>query len=440
MKLGPLGRGVGGLAAAYAAAWAFNRFGVEGWLYRLLVPQLGGDTSIDDIIAASRLFWQTANILRSGYGVALAFATFFMPAGFLVRVLGRARARAGFRDPLEGLRTFTTARGVLARVLLLIGPVLWAFFATRYIRRLGVDAEATEWTSFAVPALAMVAAQFALLRRGLRAFVAPVLDEQEIAAEQNADGLTFRAVAVTRESRAAVAAMGVASLAMLVASYSLKVSTLMHHPVFQASLLGYLALAAGASIFFVKASRINVGLDGVYISGTARARFVPFREVDDVQVSGSNLDLMRGATRVLRLQLHGEDALRKNALAERIRAAIATAEQHRDEPAVAFVHGADVEKIQRAAEGAASYREVTPSREKLWDVLESPAIEAKARAAAAAALAASSDEGERERLRKMGESCAEPFVRTRIAELLDDRAEREEADVEPLRARRMSVR
>lgn len=434
MKLGPFMRGAGGLAAAFALAWASNRFGVENWLYEHLVSFEPG-APYEEWFAKSQLFQQTWSILRFGYGLSLVFATLLMPAAFLVRVLGRARARAGFRDPFEEVRTFLKDRSGLRRALLLIGPMFWAYLATHFIRRIGGDTGTTEWAAFAVPALAVVATQYALLRRGLRAFLAPALDEQEIANEQNAEGLTFRAVAVTHETRAAVGALGLLSVIMFGAAYSLPVPTLAHNPLFVGALLGYFALATGGAIYFVQASRINVGLDGVYISGTARARFVPFREIDDVRVSGSNIDLMRGDHRVLRLQLHGEDALRKNALAERIRAAIATAAEHQNSPAVAFVSNADVEKIQRAAEGAANYREVTPSRDKLWDVLESPAVDAKARAAAASALAASSDDAERERLRKMGENCAEPAVRARIAELLEE----EDEPVEQVPARRMSL-
>ena len=56
------------------------------------------------------------------------------------------------------------------------------------------------------------------------------------------------------------------------------------------ALLAYLAVAVGGAIFFVRASRIAVGLDGIYISGSARARFVPYSEIDRVELAAHLLE------------------------------------------------------------------------------------------------------------------------------------------------------
>ena len=52
------------------------------------------------------------------------------------------------------------------------------------------------------------------------------------------------------------------------------------------------------------------------------------------------------------------------------------AEAQRDEAAVSFVASASTEALDRAAGGVTSYREAAPTREKLWQVLESPAVDA----------------------------------------------------------------
>ena len=139
-----------------------------------------------------------------------------------------------------------------------------------------------------------------------------------------------------------------------------------------------------------------------------------------MRTNGSSIELTRGERVVLRLQLHGEDAVRRDALAERIRGAIKTAADQRSLPEVDFVRSAKADVLARAADGATSYREAAPSRDKLWAALESPAVDAAGRKAAASALARTSDDSERGRLRVAAEHCAEPSVRARIYELLDE--------------------
>ena len=90
--------------------------------------------------------------------------------------------------------------------------------------------------------------------------------------------------------------------------------------------------------------------------------------------------------------------------------------------------GASRADMTRAAEGGGDYRQPAVSREQLWSVLEGPAIDSAARNAAAEALAGSRDPAERARLRIAADRCAEPAVRTRMQELLED-----EDEVAPLK-------
>ena len=152
-----------------------------------------------------------------------------------------------------------------------------------------------------------------------------------------------------------------------------------------------------------------------------------FGELDDVRQNGSNIELVRGTGVVLRLQLHGPDAVHRHALAQRLAAAVARAGEERDQPVTRFVNGATREDLSRAAEGASSYRHAAVSRDQLWAALEGPSVASHARLAAAEALATRTDPSERARLRVATEQCAEPTVRARMRELLegnDDEVER----------------
>ena len=111
------------------------------------------------------------------------------------------------------------------------------------------------------------------------------------------------------------------------------------------------------------------------------------------------------------------------------------ASEDRDQPAVSFVNSAPREDLVRAAEGGGSYRRLAVSRDQLWSALEGPAVAAPARRAAAEALAGSTDPSERARFRVAAEQCAEPSVRVRMHELLDDE---EDQAMEP-RAKRATL-
>ena len=150
---------------------------------------------------------------------------------------------------------------------------------------------------------------------------------------------------------------------------------------------------------------------------------------------GETIELRARARTVLRLQLHGEDAGRRVAIVNRLNAAIARVQTHRADPAAAFVEGASVAELTRAAEGAASYRMGAPTREKLWEIFESPVLAAEARRAAAEALVPGIDAEERTRFRIAADHVAEPATRLRLQELLENDAEEEQAkSTRPARA------
>ena len=409
------------LAAAYALPIVLNRTQVFG----LIDMELWRSSpELDD------LFRMVTNVLVPAFFAALSAATGGVALGFVVRTLARARVRAGLADPLDRARAFVAAHSpARARLLAAAPAIAWVAMTTRHHLRGAADQTIYALLpGIVLPALVALLGHMILARRGLTALLAPTLDEQEANREEaQAEGFTFDAVAVTRETRGAVGGLAGVSVAMALAVILLPVSS-MRSPAFLAALVAYVALTAGAAALFRRASRVSIGLDGVLVRGSARTRFYGFRDVDSARVSGSDLELLRGTRVVLRLQLHGKDAARRDALLTRLQAAIARASAERDEPVASFVSGASRADMTRAAEGGGDYRQPAVSREQLWSVLEGPAIDSAARNAAAEALAGSRDPAERARLRIAADRCAEPAVRTRMQELLED-----EDEVAPLK-------
>lgn len=410
------------------AAWWFALFAARaGLTWRLatwLATSLTGSYDPLAYMSLQRFLYGIGTQLSVGYALALFVTTFALPLGFLARRLAAAKVRSGAPDPLAKLRGFVAAHPIATAALQIAPGALWALFIDAAFQRpAGIEA--------LIPAGISTLAHFYLARAGTRGLVAPTGDAPETT---NADGFTFEAVAVTRETIGTVGALAAMAVAMLVTALSLPVPQLVHGP-FVYALLAYVAISAGAAVGFQRASRISVGLDGVLIGGSSRRRFVPFRDVDGARANGPNLELTRGDRAVLRLQLHGDHAWHRDALLERFRSAIAHAAARREDPAAHFVASASSADLERAAGGASSYRAAAPTREKLWELVESPAIDSAARQNAAAALAKDIDEGERIRLRIAASHVADPKTRVRIEELLEEA----EAETAPVPARRLTA-
>jgi hypothetical protein len=258
-----------------------------------------------------------------------------------------------------------------------------------------------------------------LLRLGTRVFLAPTVDDAEAApsAELASDEITFDAVAVTRETIAAVVAMATLPLwplLLLVTSY---------HPsdvVVRSGMLAQALIAFAGVAHFRYKSKIAVGVDGVYVSGSGRTRFFAYRDLDGAKVSrGGDLLLVRGKRTALRLQLHGQDALKRDAILARIGEAIARVKDGRSAIAAQLVSTASPEHLANAASGGGDYRGAALTRDQLWALVEGPEVDESARRMAAEALARTGGDSERARLRVAAEHCAAPQVRVALLELAD---------------------
>ena len=356
-------------------------------------------------------------------GLALVVGTALVALGFAVRTVVRAQSRAGRGDRLAGVRRWVEAHPSWTRFLTALPAGALALYAASkfnhnvngapLIMDLGV---AALWL---MPSLVAAIGWTAATRMGLRTLVASPLVGERADAQLAGDEITFDAVAVTREARAAVGGVAALTMAMIAWLVSLPVVALFHDPRVFASIAAYVVVALGGAALFRRVSRVAIGLDGVLVTGSSRTRFLAYRDLDDARVTGGDLELLRGGEVALRLQLHGEDATRRDAILERLRVAIARMKDERGHAATDFVASASKEALTRIAHGAGDYRVASLSREQLWTLVEGPAIDGTARRTAARALAASGDGEERARLRVAAEHCAEPQVRIALQRLAD---------------------
>jgi hypothetical protein len=364
-------------------------------------------------------------VLRWGSHPALAalatWAALVVPLGFVARIMARARLRSGAADPLDRLRTWTAAHPRWTRAIVGALPALWGLFATGELLREveGSYDMSSEVLSRLLPiALASALLQYAGARSVVRSFLAPTVDPtEESRIEIGPDEIAFDAVAVTREARAAVAGLAGVSLAMTVWIAALPIAVLFHDPRLFAAVAVYAGVALVGATAFRMASRVAVGVDGVLVKGTSRTRFFAYRDLDGVRVVRGDVELLRRGKAVLRLQLHGADAIRRDAVTARIRENIERVQRGEGAVAAQLVSSSTKDALARVASGGADYRAASLSREALWALIEGPAVDAGARRAAAEALSRTSDERERVRLRVAAEHCADPEVRIALTEL-----------------------
>ncbi len=358
--------------------------------------------------------------------LTLFAATFAVPLGAIARAVGRARVDAGKRDPIEALRRWTAAHPAWTRALTIVPSALFAAWTNwlTFAEFVGNDAaervaDAPVW---GVTTVLTTVVLTALLRRGVRALVAPAVDPQAapVQVEVDANEITFDAVAVTRETVGAVAGMAALSVAAVILPWT----NVDPHSVWPMWALGsYLVVAVGGAWAFRQASKIRVGVDGVFVSGTSRTRFFAYRDLDGARVDRGDLVLVRRDRVVLRLQLHGEDAARRDAILARIQGAVARTSSAEQARAARVATSASPEDLARVVSGGAGYRNASLTRDELWALVEGPTVDVATRAAAAEALAKTGDDAQRARIRVVAETCADPAARAALEALAEAQEE-----------------
>ena len=341
--------------------------------------------------------------------------------------LARAASAGSARDPVIRLRDWLRQRPRLAAGLPWMPALLMVPGLVRTAVRMtgGIDAWGSTSLFVAPVALAALGTLTALAGRFALRSLDRVRDRAgaTITAVER-DETTFLAVAVTPRTQGAVLAMVLVTVAMI-AGLSPSGHSWLRDTAHGLPIAAYVVGAIGAALWFRKASTIAVGRDGIFVRGTSKERFFAYQDFDEVRLAGVHFDFHRGGKRVLRLQLHGADDARAEALAERIRAALAAS--RRTDGAHLLAQSAKAGVLGRAVQGASDYRQPSISREQLWELVEGDATDAQARLAAATALASSGDSGERARLRVAAHQVADPKVRVALEELGDDEAAESQA-------------
>jgi hypothetical protein len=416
------------LELSYHPLWEFyvDR-AVDGAISRVL-------RGYPELTRVAELFYRdSAAVVLFTFAVTLFVGTGLAVTGGVARMIARARARAGQGDFLDRLRRWTTAWPLATRALVAAPALSWFGLLCYTIGNMDPEPGAVERS--AITLILAAWGMLAMTRKGMRALLAPTIAGAGADARFaiGPDEIAFDAVAITRETLATVGIFTAVVLAVpAVALFSLFLGrTSEIHPAADGlpgvlSLAAYVAFAATGPFLFRKASRVAVGVDGVHVHGTSRARFFAYRDLDSARANGSALELVRRGKVVLRLQLHGEDAARREAVLARINANVARAREGRTAVAAQIVASASRDDLARVAGGAGDYRAATLTREQLWALVEGPEIEASARKAAAEALVLAGDGAERARLRVAAEHCAEPQVRVALREIAEQGEERDE--------------
>ena len=371
----------------------------------------------------------------AGFVTVFVASIALLPLGYLARTLARARVREGGRDPIAPIRRWAEAHPALVRALSVVPAAAWAAWIEIEapgpwgavgqldpMERLGV------YASFGIMGVLATCAMTWFVRAGLRSFLEPITEDTlEQTPAVAADEITFDAVAVTTETQAALGAMLALNAAAV--AVALMSEHAFRDPRILAGLVAYAAVSLGGAALFRRASKVAIGVDGVLVAGTSRTRFFAYRDLDAARVDGAELRLVRRDEVVLRLQLHGEDASKRNAVLARIRDAIDRVKEGRRAVSAQILASSTPEQLAQAAGGAASYRDAALTREQLWALVEGPEIDGDARRAAAEALATASGPEERARLRVVAEQCAAPAVRVALEHLARGEVHDEDAPV-----------
>jgi hypothetical protein len=358
--------------------------------------------------------------VAGSYPLTLFLATIALPVGVLVRMVARARVRAGHADPLDRVRRFVSEHprwtsAATAGVAALMQGVWLRFnlFPFLYENHRAV---------ICVSAVIVGLAQWRIVSAALRAWLAPTIESAVVEGAIAPDEIRFSAVAVTRESLAMVGGLAALTVAVVAGIALADIRTLFNDARFFDVILGYMGLAAVGAFAFEQASRISVGVDGIRVSGTSRTRFFAYRDLDEVREAKGDILLVRRGRTLLRLQLHGPDATRRAAILDRIRAGIARVAEVERDGAANLVAAVSHETVARTMRGGTDYRMASVSRDALWSLVEGAAVDASARTAAARAILETSTSEERSRIRVAAGHCADPKVRVALEEMADEEA------------------
>jgi hypothetical protein len=314
-----------------------------------------------------------------------------MLAVLAARSLASALVRRGRADPLERLRSQGWPRRLLNAAPSVVGALaLW-----------------TSWASAeGLAAIGVAAVAYFVARMSVDTLLARAGEQG--AGPKRADEIVFWAVPVTPRTLAVVGAF-VAALVAMIAVVSLTG--------WDKVIYAYVATAVLVPFAFRRASRIAVGVDGVWVRDASHARFFAYRDLDEARAKGADLELVRGRRATLHLQMHGEDEAQRDEVIARVNAGIARSRDASSRGAEMIVQTVGTSDVAASTNGADTYRLPSISRDQLWQLVEGSTADASTRTAAAQALATTLDAGDRARLRVAATQCVEPRLRVSLEEL-----------------------
>ena len=364
--------------------------------------------------------------------VAIFYASVVLfPLALAFRATARRRLRERRADPIDRFRHWMEAHPKETRALTFAPPALWsAYTVFTVVSRLAhIDASPLwEW-AVSGSALAIVGGLAtlplsSLVRRGLRAFVAPTIPVVDVPQRPDVakDEISFAAVAVTLENAGRRRSDA--------RPHPARVPRDLRGACAQQSIRQGLGPRVrgggprGGGDFPPCVARVDRRGRRARQRDLAHA-LLRLPRLRQRERGGERFVFVRKGRVALRLQLHGEDATKRDAVLARIRDAIAHVKEGRGAATAQLVSSATADDLARAAGGGAHYRGAALTREQLWALVEGPEIDASARQAAAEALAKTSDGADRARLRVAAEHCAAPEVRVAIARLADEEPESE---------------
>ena len=368
-------------------------------------------------------FYGAVDGLSAGFIAIACIATI---GGVLARALGAARVREGQPDPLGWLRSRPRLQRWIRNTPAALLSLPWLLGTLASAGELGAGQSLAGWLPGELSGLfasaGVIALTYLATRAGLRALLAPVESESE--PPKQAGEIVFSAVAVTARTRGLVAGFAAATVAMVGLTL-----TAPSDPRFLYALAAYLVTALSVPFFFQRASRIAVGLDGVWVRDASRTRFFAYRDLDEARARGADLELVAGGKPVLRLQMHGDDAGRRDEVLARVNEALASSRESTGRAGERVVQAMPRGLVVASSMGADSYRLPSISREQLWDLVEGTAADAPTRTAAAGALSVALDDSERARLRVAAAQCAEPRLRVALGTLAGGGEEESQEEV-----------
>ncbi|HEX8791908.1 MAG TPA: hypothetical protein VF765_13230 [Polyangiaceae bacterium] len=396
------------------------RWTVSNWLQDAIYRVFSGFPAL--VVSVDKLREVLLANIADSYPATLFIASLAVPLAVVLRMVARARLRAGHVDPLDRVRRFIAAHprwtaaataGPGALMQLAWIKVAVPPYAGYHFHQL---------TFWAVAALTG-ALQWKLAAAGLRAFLVPTVEHAVEQGSIDADEIHFSAVAVTRETLGMVGGLGALTLAASAWMATMDIQRLYRDPRLFTAMMAYIAIAAVSALAFRQASRIGVGVDGVRVSGTSRTRFFAYRDMDEVREERGDVLLVRRGRTLLRLQLHGPDAVRRDAIVDRVRAGIARVAEVERDGAANLVKATSPETVARSMRGGADYRMASVSRDGLWALVEGAAVDGDARTAAARAILETGTDEERSRVRVAAGHCADPQVRITLEQMADEEPE-----------------